>query len=81
MEKIEAKQKIGELRTVLEEPNYQYYVLDSPTVEDFEYDRMLHELMDLEEQFPEFKSDDSPTVRVGGMALNTFSLIPGLRWL
>ena len=47
-------------------------MLDSPTVEDFEYDRMLHELMDLEEQFPEFKSDDSPTVRVGGMALNTF---------
>ena len=54
MEKIEAKQKIEELRTVLEELNYQYYVLDSPTVEDFEYDRMLHELMDLEEQFPEY---------------------------
>ena len=76
MEKIEAKQKIEELRTVLEELNYQYYVLDSPTVEDFEYDRMLHELMDLEEQFPEFKSDDSPTVRVGGMALNTFESVP-----
>ena len=76
MEKIEAKQKIEELRTVLEELQYQYYVLDSPTVEDFEYDRMLHELMDLEEQFPEFKSDDSPTVRVGGMALNTFESVP-----
>lgn len=76
MEKIEAKQKIEELRTVLEELNYQYYVLDRPTVEDFEYDRMLHELMDLEEQFPEFKSDDSPTVRVGGMALNTFESVP-----
>ncbi len=76
MEKIEAKQKIEELRTVLEELNYQYYVLDSPTVEDFEYDRMLHELLDLEEQFPEFKSDDSPTVRVGGMALNTFESVP-----
>ena len=61
MEKIEAKQKIEELRTVLEELNYQYYVLDSPTVEDFEYDRMLHELMDLEEQFPEL----SPYVSYG----------------
>ncbi|MBC8569611.1 NAD-dependent DNA ligase LigA [Zongyangia hominis] len=75
MEQSEAKKRIEELRAVLEELSYQYYVLDRPTVEDYQYDQMLHELMDLEEQFPAYRTDDSPTVRVGGMALNTFESV------
>lgn len=69
-----AKRRVQELRTVIEKHNHSYYVLDRPTVSDYEYDRLLHELIDLEEAFPELASDPhSPTRRVGGAALNTFA--------
>ena len=68
-----AKRRVQELRTVIEKHNHSYYVLDRPTVSDYEYDRLLHELIDLEEAFPELASDHSPTRRVGGAALNTFA--------
>ena len=70
---MDAKAKIEDLRKTLEEHSYRYYVLDAPTITDFEYDRMIHELMALEEQYPEYDSPNSPTKRVGGMALTTFA--------
>ncbi len=68
----DAKIRIEQLTKELEAHNYNYYVLDNPTVTDYEYDMMLRELEELEAQYPSLKSDNSPTVRVGGMALDSF---------
>jgi DNA ligase (NAD+) len=65
MDKQEAKTRIGELREVLRENSRRYYVLNAPTMSDFEFDMLMHELEDLEAQWPEFKTSDSPTQRVG----------------
>ncbi len=54
-----------ELRAAIDDANYRYYVLDAPTIEDAEYDRLLRELTDLEAAHPELVSTDSPTQRVG----------------
>ncbi len=67
------KEEVRELRQRLETYNYQYYVLDAPTVSDFVYDKLLRRLEELEEENPELKSPDSPTQRVGGAALTTFA--------
>ncbi len=60
----------------LHEHNYRYYVLDQPTISDQEFDRLLRELQDLEQQHPGFASPDSPTQRVGGMPLSKFENAP-----
>lgn len=60
-----AKERIEMLRKELEVHNHNYYVLNSPTVTDFEFDMMMQELMGLENMFPEFKSADSPSQKVG----------------
>ncbi|MDO5760011.1 MAG: NAD-dependent DNA ligase LigA [Bacteroidota bacterium] len=60
------KQKIEELRKQINKYSYEYYVLDQPTIEDREFDSLLKELEDLEKQYPEYFSPDSPTQRVGG---------------
>lgn len=65
MNKEDAKKRIDELRHLINEYNYYYYVLDSPIASDAEYDRLMRELMDLEEQFPDLVTPDSPTQRVG----------------
>ena len=65
----------AELRQTLNEHNYNYYVLDAPTISDFEYDRMLRELEDLEAAHPELVTPDSPTQRVGGKALESFQQV------
>ena len=62
----------AQLRVVLNEHNYHYYVLDAPTITDFEYDHMLRELEELEAAHPELVTPDSPTQRVGGKALDSF---------
>jgi DNA ligase (NAD+) len=54
-----------ELRRQLERANYQYYVLDQPEISDLEYDRLFRELVELEQQYPELRTPDSPTQRVG----------------
>ena len=72
---MDAKKTIESLRKTLEEHSYRYYVLDAPTIPDYEYDRMLHELMALEERYPEYDSPNSPTKRVGGQALTTFASV------
>ncbi|WP_066390915.1 NAD-dependent DNA ligase LigA [Neobacillus mesonae] len=70
-----AETKIEELRNLLNQYGYEYYVLDNPSVPDAEYDRLMQELLMLEEQFPELKSPDSPTVRVGGAILDMFEKV------
>ncbi len=72
MQLQEAKIKVEQLTYELEKHNYNYYVLDNPTITDYEYDTMLRELENLEAAFPELKSPNSPTVRVGGAALDSF---------
>ena len=69
---MEAKERILELTKLLNEANHRYYVLDNPTMPDFEYDRLLRELEDLEKEYPQFLQSDSPTQRVGGAALSKF---------
>ena len=73
MRSLNPKEEVSELRQKLETYNYQYYVLDDPTVSDFVYDKLLRRLEELEEENPELKSPDSPTQRVGGAALTTFA--------
>ena len=64
--------KIEELRRQLNRYNYEYYVLDSPTIEDRQFDILMRELEDLEKQYPQFKSPNSPTQRVGGQVNKGF---------
>ncbi|RTH28622.1 DNA ligase (NAD(+)) LigA [Thermus scotoductus] len=65
----EARKRINELRDLIRYHNYRYYVLDAPEISDAEYDRLLRELKELEERFPELKSPDSPTEQVGAKPL------------
>ena len=69
------KERIEELTALLTQANYRYYVLDDPTMQDFEYDRLLRELEELEAANPELASPDSPTKRVGGEALSQFEKV------
>ena len=73
MEIQQAEKRAEELRRQIEKHNYSYYVLDNPSISDYEYDRLLHELIDLEVQFPQLALENSPTRRVGGAALNSFA--------
>ncbi|MED3563326.1 NAD-dependent DNA ligase LigA [Bacillus xiapuensis] len=70
-----AEQKINELKTLLNQYGYEYYVLDNPTVPDAEYDRLMQELLKLEEQYPVLKTPDSPSERVGGSVLDLFEKV------
>ena len=69
------KEKIRELQEQLTQYNYEYHVLDKPTVPDAVYDQLLRELFDLEKEYPEYKTEDSPTVRVGGQILDRFEKV------
>ena len=60
------KERIDEIRNLLEKYNYEYYVLDNPSVADAEYDRLMQELIMLENEHPEYQSPLSPSQRVGG---------------
>lgn len=75
MNKQEAEKRIPELSEILEKYGYEYYVLDNPTVSDYEYDMLMQELKKLESDYPELVSPSSPTQRVGGAALNTFEKV------
>ena len=67
--------RIDELVKILEEANYNYHVLDNPTITDQEYDSLFRELQILEEKYPELVREDSPTHRVGGVVLDSFNKI------
>lgn len=67
------QKRIQQLRHDIDEHNYRYYVLDTPTIPDSEYDRLLHELQQLETQYPDTITVSSPTQRVGAHPLAAFS--------
>lgn len=70
------EQKINALRDALREHNYNYYVLDNPTISDYEFDMKLKELQELEAAHPEFYDPNSPTLRVGGEVTKNFETVP-----
>ena len=72
---MEPKQRIQVLSDLLTEANYRYYVLDDPQMPDFEYDRLLRELEELEKEYPHLVLPDSPAQRVGGMAVSEFQKV------
>ena len=72
---MDPKERILELTELLKDANYRYYVLDDPKMPDFEYDRLLRELENLEAEHPEYAAADSPTRRVGGEALSQFEKV------
>ena len=72
---MDPKERVQELTKILTEANYRYYVLDDPSMPDFEYDHLLRELEELEMAHPELLSPESPTQRVGGEALSQFDKV------
>ncbi|MEA1958058.1 MAG: NAD-dependent DNA ligase LigA [Chloroflexota bacterium] len=69
------KTRVDELRERVNYHNYRYYVLDSPEISDAEYDELMTELRELEEQFPELITSESPTQRVGAAPVEAFGVI------
>lgn len=69
----EAKELVNELKTKIEYYSKLYYDQDDPAISDYEFDKLMHRLIDLEEEFPELLTPDSPTHRVGGTASNSFA--------
>lgn len=69
----QAQEKIIKLREEIEKHNYHYYVLDQPLISDSNYDLLMQELISIEEQFPQLKTSDSPSQRVGGKPLEKFT--------
>ncbi len=72
---MDIKKRIEEIESLLNKYNYEYYVLDKPSVSDTEYDRLMQELLALEEKYPEFKSNSSPTSRVGSEVVSNFEKV------
>ena len=72
---MDSKERIDRLTDQLKEAGYRYYVLDDPTMEDYEYDRLYRELEELENAHPELARADSPTKRVGGEVLSQFEKV------
>ena len=75
MNKEEAKARISELGKIIENHNYNYYILTQPTISDYDFDMLLNELIDLEKQFPDLVLPDSPTQRVGGDLTKEFKTV------
>ena len=73
MERQTAKELASELREKIEYYSKLYYEQDDPAISDYEFDRLMHRLIDLEEEYPELVTPDSPTHRVGGRASNSFA--------
>lgn len=74
-EKNPLQARVDALKAQLEEHNYQYYVMDAPSIPDAEYDRLMRELIALEKQHPELVSPDSPSQKVGGTPLSKFDTV------
>lgn len=70
-----AKEKAEKLTEILRDANYKYYVLDAPEISDFEYDKYMRELIELETEFPQLSQPDSPTQRIGGEILEGFERV------
>ncbi|MBU0670545.1 NAD-dependent DNA ligase LigA, partial [Patescibacteria group bacterium] len=76
MNKAEAKNRINKLKSEIEHHRYLYHVLDKQEISDAALDSLKHELTELESQFPDLLSPDSPSQRVSGVALSKFKKIP-----
>lgn len=72
---MEIKERIDYLIDLINEANYNYHVLDNPTIEDQEYDKYLRELYTLEEKYPEYSREDSPTKKIGGEVIEGFKKV------
>lgn len=72
---MNVQDRIVFLRSELQQHNYNYYVLDKPTISDFEFDMLLNELIDLEKQNPQYYDANSPTQRVGGELIKSFDTV------
>src|ERR1700734_1366175 len=81
MELAEVRQRHAELSERLLEAQYRYHVLDSPTISDIEYDQGIRTLNEIEEQFPELRTPDSPTQKVGGTISTLFTPVTHLERL
>ena len=75
MDKQQAEQRIKQLSQDLETHNHNYYLLDAPTISDFEFDKLLEELIALEKEHPEFLVPNSPSQRVGGTVTKVFNSV------
>lgn len=75
MTREQAVARIEELRSIIRQHDYNYYVLDQPTISDYEYDRLVRELIALETEYPDLITPDSPTQRVGGQVLEGFEKV------
>lgn len=73
---MDIQNTIQNLRDELNQHNHNYYVLDQPTISDFEFDVKLKQLQDLENQYPDFFDENSPTQRVGGSITKNFATVP-----
>ena len=69
------KERILELRKILNQANYDYYVLENPTLSDYEFDALMRELIELEAKYPEYYDPNSPSLRVGGEVVSEFNTI------
>ena len=78
---MDPKARAKEITELLEKYNYEYYVLDNPSVSDAEYDRLMQELIKIESEHPELKSPLSPTQRVGGMVQEEFQKVTHKRMM
>ena len=74
----EARQRHGELTQDLDDANYRYYVLDSPTISDADYDRMMRAILKLEDEHPDLVTPDSPTQKVGAPITTDFETVEHL---
>ena len=79
MNRTEAKKRIESLAAEIAEHDYRYYALDRPAISDAKYDRLFRELVELEERFPDLRTPDSPTQRVGGAMRTAFRKVEHLR--
>ena len=78
---MDLKKRVEELTALLDKYNYEYYVLDNSSVSDFEYDRLMQELMLIENEHPELKLPTSPTQRVGGQVQDEFKKVAHKRMM
>ncbi|MFW6201137.1 MAG: DNA ligase LigA-related protein, partial [Gemmatimonadota bacterium] len=78
VDRATAARRAAELRRTISRANYEYYVLDSPSISDAEWDRLFHELRRLEEEYPELVTPDSPTRRVGAEPVSGFDKVDHL---
>jgi DNA ligase (NAD+) len=75
MSRDEARERIEKLRRQIRRHDHLYYVMDAPEISDAEYDRLFHELEELEDEHPDLRTEDSPTQRVGGQPVDRFPTV------